>query len=100
MREGRIINLRSHLPDANPRYVSTKDATYAPEIAKQDNRAPSRVSMGDSLHTERNWRTAIPLRPGALDHERFGSMQADGAVKPFTPSLSVLVSTSLGRFIA
>lgn len=33
------------------------------------------------------WREAEVLRPNALDHERYGSRQPDGSVKPFTPRL-------------
>ncbi|MFW9596171.1 MAG: hypothetical protein ACMV1D_11845 [Macromonas sp.] len=30
-----------------------------------------------------NWRAATPMRPGALDHEKHGSRQSDGSVKPY-----------------
>lgn len=33
------------------------------------------------------WRETIVLRPGALDHEKHGSRQSDGSVKPFSPRL-------------
>lgn len=31
----------------------------------------------------KNWRQNHTVRPGALDHEKHGSLQADGSVKPY-----------------
>lgn len=42
---------------------------------------------GPDTLMEKPWREAIVLRPGALDHERYGSRQSDGSVKPFSPRL-------------
>lgn len=52
------------------------------------NRAPAAGLRGESIQTltdwkPLNWRAATPMRPGALDHERHGSLQADGSVKPY-----------------
>ena len=32
-----------------------------------------------------NWRQTYPIRPGALDHEKLGSRQPDGSVRPYRP---------------
>lgn len=40
-----------------------------------------------------NWRQTYPIRPGALDHEKLGSRQPDGSVKPFTGNVVSATST-------
>ena len=37
--------------------------------------------------TTKPWREAIVLRPGSCDHEKYGSLQCDGSIKPFSPRL-------------
>lgn len=40
-----------------------------------------------------NWRHSQPVRPGALDHEKHGSRQPDGSVKPLTGNVVSATST-------
>lgn len=34
-----------------------------------------------------NWRQTYPIRPGALDHEKYGSRQPDGSGRPYTNTI-------------
>lgn len=65
--------------------VRTTESKYAhvelPPAPELDKYAPR------GYLTVKPRREATVLRPGALDHEKYGDLQADGSVKPFTPRL-------------
>lgn len=72
--------------------VRTTESKYAhvelPPAPELDKYAPR------GYLTVKPWREATVLRPGALDHEKYGSRQSDGSVKPFSP-LRLTASTNI-----
>lgn len=46
--------------------------------------APAPAFSLPTTYTGEDW-SVYRLRPGARDHERYGSLQPDGSVRPYAP---------------